>query len=279
MEGRKILASFHGEARYRPLGGTTWRAQVEGRAARLALRGLDWTLAPWSAALEGGPVAVLRLELPTLGLGGVGLGSATFRGVELELVGRDPGPDPQERPWNAHARAESAELRLPRGVAEASGLTLDGRALWDGRGWPFAVGLAAQALVYKGFPFIRLSGLRFRGDGRVGARSSDGRGGLVSGGGAVSWQSRQVLEADSGYGPLQAHARASGTLVSGGILRVSELYLTGQAPQGLWSLMERFNAGLADQLLGSGLVHRDAGEVRVRAEYRAGGWHAPAAER
>jgi hypothetical protein len=145
-------------------------------------------------------------------------------------------------------------------------------------GWPFELRLSAAELVHKGFPFTRVSDLRYRVDGQARPAAFDAGRDLAAGSGSMAWRSIQSLEADSDYGPLQGQALAAGILDPTDLPGLSELRLTGVMPEGLWSVLQRLNAQLAARLVGEGLVTPTGSQVSIQAEYQGGGWHALVAE-
>ena len=270
--GREALASFRGQARYRPIVGIAWSARLQGQGAQLRMEGLDWDVGPWSADLEGGRSAVMLLSLPKVTLQGMESGTATIRGAHFDPVsgaGRAGALGPQV---SGHGRVESLELRLPQGFAEASDVSLAVQIRRDQDGWPFGLQLGAAELVYKGFPFTRMSGLSYQVDGRASPVASGEPQGRARGNPTLEWRATQSLEGRSDYGSLHGEALAVGVVGPDGVPQLSELRVTGLIPQGLWSVLERLNAGLAAQLTGVGMVHREGGQLLVRAEYRRGGW-------
>lgn len=271
------IASFQGQARYRPASGTVWSARAQGQGIQSGTQGWDWKLETWSAFLAGNS-ASMTLNLPELQAEGARVGAVTLRGAELELVDVPRGAGGSGRRLVGRARVESLELRLPRARADASGVTLEGHIELAPVGWPFDLELTVAELVHKGFPFTRLSDLRYRVHGQASSEPLGARTGTAAGGASLAWRSRQSLEAKTDYGPLHGNAAASGTLDPGDVPEVSELRLVGLMPRGLWSVLERLNGRLASQLVGEGLVKLSNGEARVRAEYLGGGWHASVRE-
>ena len=275
--GTQGFASFQGQARYQPVSGMEWSTRVQGQGIHVAMEGLSWTLQPWSAVMAGDGSARLTINLPLLTLQGKPIGTAAIRGAELKLENEGPAGPASRPPLRGHARFETLELRLPQGLVDVSGAALEGHIQREPDGWPFSLQLSAAELVYKGFPFTRVSALSYRLEGTARPLGSGRHAAASSGGSVVEWRSTHSLQGASEYGPMHADALASGIVGLNGVPSLSELRLTGRLPQGLWSVLQRLNAGLADNLVEAGVVHPEGKQVRLRAEYRGGQWRALAA--